>query len=67
LKKNAVAAYGQAVSLDAGYIRPRINLGSLYLANGFAEQSVNLLTAAYNQAPESFEVNNNLGSAYAHP
>ncbi|GHV81262.1 hypothetical protein AGMMS49944_30530 [Spirochaetia bacterium] len=61
----AAAAYNRAITLDAAYIRPRINLGSLYLSNGRAEEALNLLTAAYNQQPGSFEVNNNLGAAYA--
>ncbi|MDR3123930.1 MAG: tetratricopeptide repeat protein, partial [Treponema sp.] len=61
----AAAAYGRAISLDAAYIRPRINLGNLYLDNGFAEEALRLLTAAYDREPASFEVNNNLGAAYA--
>jgi tetratricopeptide (TPR) repeat protein len=61
----AIGAYHQASSLDANYIRPRINLSSIYLAGGFTGEALRCLLEAYRVDPASFEVNNNLGAVYA--
>jgi tetratricopeptide (TPR) repeat protein len=61
----AVAAYKKAASLDIKYIRPRINLGSIYIANGNYTDAVSYLNEALTSDPNNFEVNNNLGAVYA--
>jgi tetratricopeptide (TPR) repeat protein len=61
----AIRAYAKAASLDAKYIRPRINLGSLYLTNGLPGEALQFLSEAYRAEPANFEVNNNMGAAYA--
>jgi tetratricopeptide (TPR) repeat protein len=61
----AVNAYRKAASLDAKYLRPRINLGSIYLELGLVGEARECLLEGYRIDPRSFEVNNNLGAAYA--
>jgi tetratricopeptide (TPR) repeat protein len=61
----AAGAYARAISLDSAYVRPRINLGSLCLFNGYPDEALSLLQEAYLREPGSFEVNNNMGAAYA--
>ncbi|MDR1410597.1 MAG: tetratricopeptide repeat protein [Spirochaetaceae bacterium] len=60
----AIAAYAKAASLDQKYVRPRINLGKIFIANNLPSQALTLLLEAYRAEPSSFEVNNNLGAAY---
>ncbi|MCL2128617.1 MAG: tetratricopeptide repeat protein, partial [Treponema sp.] len=52
-------------SLDPQYLRPRINLGSLYLAQGNFDEAIRCLSEAYKIEPANFEANNNLGAVYA--
>ncbi len=47
------------------YIQPRNNLGKIYYANGFPDQAFPPLLEAYAIDSSAFEVNNNLGAAYA--
>jgi tetratricopeptide (TPR) repeat protein len=61
----AIAAYRNAASLDPRYLRPRINLGSLYLSRGMPEDALRYLNEAYRLEPANFEVNNNMGAVYA--
>jgi tetratricopeptide (TPR) repeat protein len=61
----AAAAYRNAASLDARYLRPRINLGSLYLARNDFDNAIFHLSEAFNIERTNFEVNNNLGAVYA--
>nr|AGS53905.1 TPR domain protein [uncultured bacterium contig00078] len=61
----AVNAYQRAASLDVKYLRPRINLGSIYLAGGNLGEAIRYLNEAYASEPANFEVNNNLGAVYA--
>jgi tetratricopeptide (TPR) repeat protein len=61
----AIAAYRKAIELDSRYVKPRINLGSIYLEFGFVTEALNSLLEAWRIAPSSFEVNNNLGAVYA--
>jgi tetratricopeptide (TPR) repeat protein len=63
-EEGAIAAYAKAASLDRKYVRPRINLGRIFIAGGLPEQALTLLLEAYQAEPASFEVNNNLGAAY---
>ncbi|MDR2471786.1 MAG: tetratricopeptide repeat protein [Treponema sp.] len=61
----AVAAYKASAEKDPRYLRPRINLGLLYLENGFPNEALDSLMEAWRVEPASFEVNNNLGNVYA--
>jgi len=61
----AINAYQRASVLDPKYMRPKINLGSLYLSTGKYDEAIACLTEAYAGEPASFEVNNNLGAVYA--
>ncbi|MDR1587691.1 MAG: tetratricopeptide repeat protein [Treponema sp.] len=63
-EEGAIAAYTRAASLDQKYVRPRVNLGKIFIANGLPNQAMTLLLEAYRVEPSSFEVNNNLGAAY---
>jgi tetratricopeptide (TPR) repeat protein len=63
-EEGAIAAYTKAASLDQKYVRPRVNLGKIFIANGLPNQAMTLLLEAYRVEPSSFEVNNNLGAAY---
>jgi tetratricopeptide (TPR) repeat protein len=63
-EEGAIAAYTKAASLDQKYVRPRVNLGKIFIANGLPDQAMTLLLEAYRVEPSSFEVNNNLGAAY---
>jgi tetratricopeptide (TPR) repeat protein len=60
----AIGAYKNAAR-DPSYVRPRINLGLLYLDNGFPNEALSYLMEAYRAEPNSFEVNNNLGNVHA--
>ncbi|MDR0312953.1 MAG: tetratricopeptide repeat protein [Treponema sp.] len=61
----AIAAYRRAIELDPRYIKPRVNLGSIYLDYGFTTEALNYLLEARRLDSASFEVNNNLGAVYA--
>lgn len=61
----AIAAYQRAILLDAQYLRPRINLGNLYLARDNFDEGINCLSEAFRIESANFEVNNNLGAVYA--
>jgi len=62
---SAISAYQLASSLDPKYLRPRINLGSLYLTSGKYNDAIRYLNEAYKVEPSNFEANNNLGAVYA--
>jgi Flp pilus assembly protein TadD len=61
----AIRAYTNAAEKNPDYVRPRINLGRIYLDNGFPNEALTCLMEAYRAEPSSFEVNNNLGNVYA--
>jgi len=61
----AVSAYKSAAAIDTRYLRPRINLGSLYLTMGRLSDAITYLNEAYAIEPSNFEVNNNLGAVYS--
>jgi tetratricopeptide (TPR) repeat protein len=61
----AINAYQRAITIDSKYIKPRINLGSIYLSNGKYDDAITILSEAYAIEPANFEVNNNLGAVYA--
>lgn len=61
----AISAYQRSASLDTRYLRPRINLGSIYLARGNFSEAISRLNEALMVEPNNFEVNNNLGAVYA--
>jgi tetratricopeptide (TPR) repeat protein len=61
----AIAAYQKSASLDRKYVRPRINLGNLYLSHNNFNEGTRYLSEAYAIEPSNFEVNNNLGAVYA--
>jgi tetratricopeptide (TPR) repeat protein len=61
----AAAAYRNAASLDARYVRPRINLGSMFIARNDFDNAILYLSEAFRIEPANFEVNNNLGAVYA--
>jgi tetratricopeptide (TPR) repeat protein len=63
--EKAAASYTKAASLDAGYVKPRINLGRLCLENGLPAEALRFLTEAYRVEPNNPDVNNNLGAVYA--
>jgi tetratricopeptide (TPR) repeat protein len=61
----AINSYQRSISLDPKYMRPRINLGSIYLSSGKYDDAIACLSEAYTIEPANFEVNNNLGAVYA--
>jgi Flp pilus assembly protein TadD len=61
---SAITAYQLASNIDLKYIRPRINLGSLFLATGNYNEAIRYLNEAYKVEPSNYEVNNNLGAVY---
>jgi tetratricopeptide (TPR) repeat protein len=61
----AISAYQRSISLDSKYMRPRINLGSIFLSAGRYDDAITCLSEAYSIEPANFEINNNLGAVYA--
>jgi tetratricopeptide (TPR) repeat protein len=61
----ALGAYIKAAGLNPRYVKPRVNLGRLYLENGFPQEALKNLAEAYRIEPNNFEVNNNMGAVYA--
>jgi tetratricopeptide (TPR) repeat protein len=64
-KDAAITAYKKAAALDPKYIRPRINLGNIYISTGNLNEAASYLNEVYGIEPNNFEVNNNLGAVYA--
>jgi tetratricopeptide (TPR) repeat protein len=64
-QEKAVAAYTRAASLDAAYVKPRINLGRLCLESGLPAEALKFLNEAYKVEPNNPDINNNLGAVYA--
>ena len=63
---SAIGAYRNAASLDPRYVRPRINLGRIFLEqNNFDDALKYLYDEAFRIEPANFEVNNNLGAVFA--
>ena len=60
----AIDAHGAAVALDGTYTRSLIELGRILDVNGSHQRALQFLSAAFQQEPGGFEVNNNLGNVY---
>ncbi|MBN2811751.1 MAG: tetratricopeptide repeat protein [Spirochaetales bacterium] len=61
----AIQQYAKAIAADPKYVKPRINLGIMYLDAGRLDEALNQFNAAYLVEKDNFEVNNNLGKAWA--
>ncbi|MBQ0002532.1 MAG: tetratricopeptide repeat protein [Treponema sp.] len=62
----AITLYREALTLDENHSKAMTNLGIMFLDMNppDADSALNFLTKAYNLDTGSFEINNNLGSAY---
>lgn len=60
----ALQQYARSIAADPKYVKPRINIGTMYLDAKRIDDALNQLNAAYNIEKDNFEVNNNLGKAY---
>lgn len=64
MKDVALQQYAKSIAADPKYVKPRINLGNMYIDAKRIDDAINQLSAAYNIEKDNFEVNNNLGKAY---
>jgi len=60
----ALQQYARSIASDPKYVKPRINLGIMYLDAKRLEDALNQFVAAHTVEPDNFEVNNNLGKVY---
>lgn len=65
-QNKAIALYREALTLDENHSKAMTNLGIMFLEMNppDADTALSFLTKAYNLDKNSFEINNNLGSAY---
>jgi hypothetical protein len=63
--KESMAHYQRAAELDAGFWKPRFNLGLIHLQQQRGEEAVPLLERAAELAPEDGDISLFLGHAYA--
>jgi tetratricopeptide (TPR) repeat protein len=63
--KESMAHYQRAAELDAGFWKPRFNLGLIHLQQQRGEEAVPLLERAAELAPEDGDISLYLGHAYA--
>ena len=63
---NAKKLYSEALDLNPGHVKSKINLSALYMSedNPDVEKALGLLLDAYKTDNNDFSVNNNLGTAY---
>ena len=64
MKDVALTQYAAAIAADPKYVKPRINLGNIYLDAGRTDEALTQFTAAYGIEKDNLEVNNNLGKVY---
>ena len=64
--EEAKRLYNEALSLNPGHLKSKINLSALYMSEGkdYVEKALTLLLEAYKSDSSDFSVNNNLGTAY---
>ena len=64
--EEAIGLYSEVLSENPRHKKSLVNLGALYMGRTPPEPdaALSLLRTAFEEEPESFEVNNNLGSAY---
>ena len=64
--EDAKKLYNEALKLNPGHVKSKINLSALYMSNGNtdADKALALLQDAYKTDSKDFSVNNNLGTAY---
>jgi hypothetical protein len=63
--KESMAHYQRAAELDAGFWKPRFNLGLIHLQQQRGEEAVPLMERAAELAPEDGDISLFLGHAYA--
>ena len=60
----ALQQYAKSIAADPKYVKPRVNLGRMYLDANRVDNALQQLVAAWNLEKDNFDVNNNLGKAY---